>query len=69
MDDYCHRQTIFHSFYVNLSYVNLSYVNLSYVNLSYVNLSYVNLSYFESWDNHIRLKSSGHWQTGFKELG
>lgn len=43
VDTYCHRQTIFHLFYVNLSYL-------------------------ESWDNHIRLKSSGHWQTGLKEL-
>lgn len=43
MDAYCHRQTIFHLFYVNLSYL-------------------------ESWDNHIRLKSSGHGQTGLKEL-
>lgn len=43
MDTYCHRQTIFHLFYVNLSYL-------------------------ESWYNHIRLKSSGHWQTGLKEL-
>ena len=43
MDAYCHRQTIFHLFNVNLSYL-------------------------ESWYNHIRLKSSGHVQTGLKEL-